>query len=79
MVAKALPVSSELLDESEEQRAVDTNPATGDIVIRFGQSEPIELPRAVAIRFAMLLLKEAGLKTLGDLVAVYKGEKPRAH
>lgn len=78
MVARVSPKSSEPLDESDE-RAVDTNPITGGIIIRFGQSEPIELPREGAIRFAMLLLKEAGLKTVGDMVALYKGSEPRGH
>lgn len=45
---------------TDEQEAVSVNPITGDIIIRFGQLEPIEIPPDIAVKFATLLLKKSG-------------------
>lgn len=81
MVARVSQSSSEPPDDSDE-RPVDRNPVTGDIVIRFGQLEPIEVPPDVAIKFALLLLKEAGCvikETPGGFIAIRGQRKPHGH
>lgn len=58
---------------------VRRNPQTGGVIIRMGELPEFEMPADAAVKFAMLLIKQAGYEVRGEVAPTRTTVLHKAH